>query len=276
MRIRKHAKISGHLFSQTSGSYLLPQRQLLQTHVCQLNQSPWDVINFPPDSASTSPYQVDIDDSFTGNGSLGDSIGPVESVASMKISVEEEKEIKEEDGPSRVFSGEREGHLGLENAEAIMCCKSDGKGWQCRRVAKEGHSLCEHHWAQLRNYSSLAHPGSKKSDKASEKGAAIRRRPRTKKASVSNPHEFYYYSGFGPRWGKKRGNTVEVANVSSDTKLVVEPEITTASSSHQIDDEVFDYIEEDDDDDDDEDENRGIGKKRGRKPIKARSLKSLM
>uniref|UniRef100_A0A5B7BI79 WRC domain-containing protein n=1 Tax=Davidia involucrata TaxID=16924 RepID=A0A5B7BI79_DAVIN len=256
MRIRKHAKISAML-SHTSGSssHLSSTETLLQTHVCQLNRSPWDVIIFPPDSSSTPPYQVDGDDSFTGNGSLGDSIGAVESVASMKISLEEEK---------RENGEEENNQLGFDNGEeAILCCKSDGKGWQCRREAKEGHSLCDHHLAQLRNYNSLGHLSSKKSEKLPEKAAAtICRRPRLplkKASSGSNPHEFYYYSGFGPLWGKKRGNTkppkVEPALI----------EIATPPSSPELD-----YVE------DDEEEEGDAGKKRSRKPIKARSLKSLM
>ncbi|XP_059655156.1 uncharacterized protein LOC132302338 [Cornus florida] len=275
MRIRKHAKLTG--------SSLIPQDLLPETHVCQLNQSPWDVIHFPTGSSSTPEYKVDKDSSFTGNGSFADSIGAVESTASMKISLEEEKETKEDDGPNH----KREDHLGIENNEAILCSKSDGKGWQCWREAKEDHSLCEHHFTQLRNYNNLAHPG-RRSGKSSEKDVAISRHPRTKKgSSVSNRHEFYYYSGFGPRWGKKRGTIIEpnvssdpkliVTNVSSDTKLVVEPitKVTTKSSALQIDDAEFDYVGEDDYDDD-QDESSEARKKRGRKPIKARSLKSLM
>lgn len=43
MRIRKHAKISPLLYSSSS-SFL---KQQVPVHVCQLNQSPWDVITFP-------------------------------------------------------------------------------------------------------------------------------------------------------------------------------------------------------------------------------------
>ncbi|KAA8516076.1 hypothetical protein F0562_019255 [Nyssa sinensis] len=251
MRIRKHAKIAAMVSPTESSSHLSTD----QTHVCQLNRSPWDVIIFPPDSSSsTPPYQVDGDDSFTGNGSLGDSTGAVESVASMKISMGEEGKNQ----------------LRFDNGEAILCCKSDGKGWQCRREAKQGYSLCEHHLTQLRNYNSLAHPASKKSEKLTEKSNTICRRPRVKKASAApNPHQFYYYSGFGPLWGKKRVTRADQPNKISDTKPKVGAvlKITPPSSPSE-----FDYVEDDDEDD----ENEDAGKKRIRKPIKARSLKSLM
>jgi len=55
MRIRKNAKLSPLMFSQGSS-----EAQPLQTHVCQLNQSPWDVISFSQETyyPSSSLYQV--------------------------------------------------------------------------------------------------------------------------------------------------------------------------------------------------------------------------
>lgn len=51
MRIRKHAKISPLLYTASS----LNPAAVTQTHVCQLNQSPWDVITFPPQDPATLP-----------------------------------------------------------------------------------------------------------------------------------------------------------------------------------------------------------------------------
>ncbi|GMP61393.1 hypothetical protein CsSME_00023882 [Camellia sinensis var. sinensis] len=250
MRIRKHAKLAGLTYAASAADLSPPA---LQSHICHLNQSPWDAISFPPDSAS-SPFQVDGEDSFTVNASLGDSPGAVESVTSMKTSVVDGQNAinnvdKIED------ANERKDKLGFGKNGVILCCKSHEKDWKCKK----------------------------------SENVAIRRRPRPKKParSSSNPYEFYYYSGFGPRWGKKRGtNTnVEFIRVESDTKDVDEVKVivtkatTTpySSSSSQIDNEEFDYIEDDDDDDDENVEECGeFGKKRGRKPIKARSLKSLM
>ncbi|URE02889.1 hypothetical protein MUK42_01347 [Musa troglodytarum] len=36
----------------------------------------------------------------------------------------------------------------------IACKRSDGKGWQCKRVAAEGNSLCDHHLSMSRARSS--------------------------------------------------------------------------------------------------------------------------
>ncbi|CAK9134388.1 unnamed protein product [Ilex paraguariensis] len=319
MRIRKHAKISPLMFSSSG----LQTETLFQTHMCQLNQSPWDVITFPPSDPATPqppppPFQVDGDDSFTGNGSLGDSVGAVESVESMKISfnVEEENNTKEEfDAMKWVYSDsvkvyhgiekgqgengeeeERENNLGFKKEhQSILCCKTDGKGWHCKREAKEGHSLCQHHLTQLQNYTNLAHPTAAAAAKKHDKAVENRRRPRPKKASASskNPNEFYYYSGFGPLWGKRRGpGRVEkeaelnkcIGSEAPVKPVVVLVETTTSpSSSCQICKEIrnnqeFDYVEdEDEEEDEDEDEENGeVEYRRVRKPIKARSLKSLM
>ncbi|KAL6981987.1 hypothetical protein U1Q18_023605 [Sarracenia purpurea var. burkii] len=297
MRIRRHAKLVGLLLSSSSSSTAAATStdlsSPLRRHpslICHLNQSPWDVLSFPPDSAS-SPFQVDgeEEDSFTANGSFGDSIGAVESVASMKISVEDgdhEKNAKNDafcniaenaEKVEEVEESEDHEPRRIGKGGAVLCCKSDGKGWQCKKEAAEGHSLCEHHLTQLRTYNSLSHLSGKKSDKApSEKTSGIRRHPRPKKPSpASNPYEFYYYSGFGPRWGKKRGPKAELNSDANGAKY----DIIEASPS-QIDRDKFDYIDDDEYDDDDDDNIAGesgeAGKKRVRKPIKARSLKSLM
>jgi hypothetical protein len=103
----------------------------------------------------------------------------------------------------------------------------------------------------------------------------------------SNPYEFYYYSGFGPLWARKRGDrglggAADASKSNEAAKLVDSMTINTTrsstpSSSSQIDNnnDDFDYVDDDDDDDED-DANGDSGKKRMRKPVKARSLKSLM
>lgn len=171
----------------------------------------------------------------------------------------------------------------------FYCQKNDGKGWQCKKLAKPGHSFCEHHLSLVRS-SYAAVSSSKKSaysTTALNADAGTRRlRGRTKKgtSSTSNPYEYYYYSGFGPLWGRKRGG----GDKGSESKVVVDNSTTSAtnqtpsstpSSSSQIDTKEFDYVDDDDvDDDEDDDDCSGgdTGKKRVRKPVKARSLKSLM
>lgn len=120
-------------------------------------------------------------------------------------------------------------------------------------------------------------------------------------AKTSNPNEFYYYSGFGPSWGKKRGElgskgttsnardadftsnsniyeaiggVCDVGNVDEEQKRV-EPDTTMKGIS--CSGEVLpkrrdlDYIDEKQDNK----KQRKVAKKR-RKPIKERLLKSLM
>ncbi|XP_048320710.2 uncharacterized protein LOC107432955 isoform X2 [Ziziphus jujuba] len=364
MRIRKNAKLSPLLFSSHASA-----PEVLQTHVCQLNQSPWDVIPFSQDS-----NQTEGEDSFTGNGSLGDSIGAVESsVASMmdisneKASVltvkaenmaiiddnggcggdddEEDEIIKGSDDSKyrqrRIESSENNnnnsnskrssssgGGAAAMSKIIIHCQKNDGKGWQCKKEAKEGHNFCEHHLSLLRSYSSSNNnnnaagasainlPSHSISSKKAQTSLSRRTRGSSgtrsakKSGSISNnnPYEFYYYSGFGPLWGRKRGDRGGGAvdhnkNENVENNVVVDDDddddddddvdndndgknaqTTTRSSSSRMDNEGFDYVDEDDDDDDDgdddEDDDDGSGgdsgKKRMRKPVKARSLKSLM
>jgi len=135
-------------------------------------------------------------------------------------------------------------------------------------------------------------------------------------AAAANPYEFYYYSGFGPQWGKRRGGDkssslattaaknheceditarLETPGSSSTTQMMSEDEedfhdddnnnnndgkMKWTNKDNGVDmldgvaDGELDYIE-DDEDDEDERELYGSGR-RARKPIKARSLKSLM
>jgi len=91
-------------------------------------------------------------------------------------------------------------------------------------------------------------------------------------ASGSNNNEFYFYSGFGPPRGKRRGDK----NDGEDNKSVVA--LGTSSDDVKVNvgvdvpcSEGLDYFEDYEDEYDD-----GNGKRRMRKPVKERSLKSLM
>ncbi|XP_074282543.1 uncharacterized protein LOC141607079 [Silene latifolia] len=110
------------------------------------------------------------------------------------------------------------------------------------------------------------------------------------RGSNDNPYQFYYYSGFGPSWSKRmretkfnsvpqmdNGNAYNCnSNSNSDDSIMDDDE--NKDTGHVI--ESFksvidaqwelDYIE------DGEDEEEWYGGGRVRKPIKARSLKSLM
>lgn len=142
-----------------------------------------------------------------------------------------------------------------------ICCKTDGKSWQCRREALKGHSLCDHHLSLVKSYTTnSSHHTTKKS--VEEAGPPRRSRKKAPAAvSSSNGNEFYYYSGFGPRWAKKRGESSR--NKQGNEMIGV-----------AVDENQFGDSENGEYEDDDEEEE--VGKKRVRKRIKARSLKSLM
>ncbi|XP_073042369.1 uncharacterized protein [Primulina eburnea] len=256
MRIRKNAKISPLVYAAAS----LNPGILAQPHVCQLNQSPWDVMNFSP--PSSPPYQGNGNGSNAGNGSSQDSIAVLEREAEVPNS---NNAMKWE------YSGGAEAEqpsddLNNPTGAIIMCCKTDGKSWKCRRQAAEGNSLCEHHLSMVRSYSSSSHTTTKYSSKPVAEG---RRRPRIKKPaapSSSNPYVFYYYSGFGPRWGKKRGEHGTNSNAGETAENLDRGHYIEPSNLSETDEE-FEFEEED------EDQNK---KKRSRKKVKARSLKSLI
>ncbi|GMH00496.1 hypothetical protein Nepgr_002335 [Nepenthes gracilis] len=297
MRIRKNAKLSASIVFGSSSSSIPPGS--LQAHMCQLNRSPWDVLSFSPVSSHIS-YQAGGDDSLGAYGSLGDSIAAADS-ESMKLSCEyEEKAMfegagKRENGAPTV---KRENGGG----KVVLCNKTDGKGWQCQRAAREGGSLCEHHLAQLRfyhqNQSCFSYPAdtaSKKPEKASSTVPAVpkkRGRPRKTAVPPTNPNEFYYYSGFGPRWGRKRGGSKDsekeirsTANTDDDVddNNANGNNCAAGGSTHSLssdivmeDTEELDYIDDDDEENSGGPDDGEICRKRVRKPIKARSLKSLM
>ncbi|XP_022759556.1 uncharacterized protein LOC111305940 isoform X2 [Durio zibethinus] len=273
MRIRKNAKLASLIYPQGSR----PE----SVHVCQLNQSPWDVIPFsqePYPSSSSPHHQFEAEDSFNGNGSLGDSIGAVESVASMMES--EEKAIMKVEG--MVIDDN-------DDKDELKIGKQFGFKSQCEAEEKESKQE-----ALLKSCNNSCDNGNnpcKKAEKNNQLTGSRRGRARAAKkgsSSGSNPYEFYYYSGFGPLWGKRRGgsdrvgeiskNIIEAKEVENNSSAVTTQNNTTPSSSLQINNnEEFDYVDDEEDDDDDEDDKNGdSGKKRMRKPIKARSLKSLM
>ncbi|KAJ8748998.1 hypothetical protein K2173_013438 [Erythroxylum novogranatense] len=285
MRIRKNTNLSSLMTS--SGAEVL-----LQTHVCQLNQSPWDVIPFSQEAYPFSLSQFEGEDSFNGNGSLGDSIGGVESVASMMVDAEEKpptnlkidnKFIDDDNNPLKkgVFE---EVKLAKTGRKVRRRNKNDGK---------EDYPKGRYSMNYNRSNALAASPGL--SIKKQEKALTGSLRTRAKSAkkgsssSNSNPYEFYYYSGFGPLWGKRRGGGGDrgEANKTTDTKsddaITGTTDNTTPSSSSSPigDNNSFDYVDDEEDEEEEEEEledneNGDISKKRMRKPVKARSLRSLM
>ncbi|CAH9089307.1 unnamed protein product [Cuscuta europaea] len=271
MRIRKHAKVSPLTYAAAS----LNSSALLQTHFCQLNQSPWDVVTFPlEDEQQPSPSTLRPPPPphgphaplFDGCGSypLDGSNEAVHSSESGMVSP----------GSSVVAAGSRFRDAAEQEHSVNLCCKSDGKAWQCKREAKVGHTLCDHHFGQLKHYNKVM-PVEEDKQAApppvpEESVAATTsrgRRPRPKKTSgvSSNPYDLYYYTGFGPLWGKKRGPGRMKENYNSPNTSEFDPIMGATSSGSEMD-----CLEDEFPSDNDG------KKKKVRKPVKARSLKSLM
>lgn len=221
---------------------------------------------------------------YTANGNSANSLGAVESVASMRISMDMEDK--------NVNHNKNGIGLGFGNGGTISCCKTVRKGLKCKMEAWKGHSLCQHHLPrQLRVYDSLsAHPSAAAKKLEKPVTAPIRRRGRPRKVQVPppppptvvNPYEFYYYSGFGPRWGRKRG----VSHIAKSERVEEEekeinvrervPHFSILLSSSEMDSDEFEYVEDMKKDDEENNAKKKKKMRRGRKPIKARSLKSLM
>ncbi|KAK3028768.1 hypothetical protein RJ639_037989 [Escallonia herrerae] len=220
MRIRKHARIS-QLLNPISANHSSDQAPLKATpYICQLNQSPWDVMTFspspdsspPPQLPPPPPLQAEENDSFTNNGTLEESIGAFASlcvVASVKLEEEEKKDALKNinDGATIMKKREKEDQLDLQRDEdsfSISSSKTGERAWHCNKDSKEGHTKCQHHLDLQSHNKNLGQPVTKKSNKSPP--FQKRRPPRAKKPlSCTNANEFYYYSGFGPLWGKKRG-----------------------------------------------------------------------
>ncbi|XP_020214524.1 growth-regulating factor 1 [Cajanus cajan] len=289
MRIRKNAKLSPLLFSSCVEGGSVP----VETHVCQLNQSPWDVIPFDSDSIQ---FQLHPTFPAGNNGTAPHSFGPVESLASI-MDTDNSHHAMTTIVPlnnNKVATM----NIGATAPMPNPCQKFDNKGWPCKVEASQGQSFCNQHLSL-----SLSVPYNKKPQtqvqaqvqaqaqaqaQAQSSATGTRRsksRAAGKKAAAgsSNPYEFYYYSGFGPLWGKRRGDrngegsksglnsTVESEDVAVDDINDNVAGVGGGTSVSEMDNEgIIDYV------DDDEEEVDDSGKKRMRKPVKARSLKSLM
>ncbi|XP_068314580.1 uncharacterized protein [Pyrus communis] len=234
------------------------------------------------------------------------------SVASMRDATEERRlemieEPVAEDVEFEKDSNKAEGEMEVEEGRmGSMCCqRNDGRGWQCKKKAKQGQSFCNHHLSLLRsNYIVKANGnvnsrdnGNNHNISSNKAPAAVsgvvqlenggrRRRKKAKKESASNPYEFYYYSGFGPCRNRKRGcdkekeETKAEGEIATNTSSATPPppppphESGPRSPLSPIANGEFNY---DDEDDDDELHGSGeSGRRRMRKPVKERSLKSLM
>ncbi|KAK1373797.1 hypothetical protein POM88_029990 [Heracleum sosnowskyi] len=242
MRIRKNS-LRAH--SESSSGLKTP----LQAHFCQLNQSPWDLsTNLSPSSPSSPSLQVEGDKSLFQNKGFGDLIGALESLASLRKSLE-----GEENGC--VYDVEEEEKDRDDTTK--YCLKTDENGnWICGLEVKEGETFCEFH---LRSYivpDVVVPPVVKKSTKNRAK----------KPKPDSNPYESVYYSEFEPTWGKRK----IARELSKIGEVVVMP---VEESEKWEDSEEGEQGDKEEIEVENSSENE---KKRVRKHMKARSLKSLM
>ncbi|RZC57313.1 hypothetical protein C5167_004619 [Papaver somniferum] len=210
--------------------------------------------------------------------------------------------------------------------KVVYCCKTVGEGWHCRSKAQIGSRLCKHHLIQMQRNSDHQRDNNNQEKKIQKLEKKTARRGRPPKESSTNTirgkrikgklsgkksSEFYYYSGFGPLWGKnKRGRPLKEvkkqqvseeedaeegdAKVDECVKLEEKQEIVneavidhhrTSPKMNIVKEENVDgnddngcmFVDDDFDDSEDSDEDcNGVDvKKRYRKPIKARSLASL-
>ncbi|XP_058083951.1 uncharacterized protein LOC131231682 [Magnolia sinica] len=233
MRIRKHANIPL--------SPSLSTRTTLHPHVCELNRSPWDVIPFPlqyDGHSHPNPYQredgeeeeVEEEEAVMGMGNGVSSIAAADGSGEREFS-EEEREEKKKKREERGIAAERE--------------MIPSKGKTCNKEEDEGQSQLD------------ACP------KVGEKDEVRGRRGRKNqgRAFSSNSDYYYYYSGFGPLWGRKRGgNQLHDVHVP----LIPSPSSSPLPSSSDHDDHDHDH-----------DHGHDRRMKRVRKRVKARSLKSL-
>ncbi|CAH8334519.1 unnamed protein product [Eruca vesicaria subsp. sativa] len=303
MRIRKNMKLSSMLLA-TAGY----GGDKLETYVCPLNQSPWDVIPLtssldeddgaaeltnlidsswflPSPSSSSSPSFTH---QFAGedNVSLGDSNGAAQrfngSVGNNHSLVSDER--------IHLIATERS-----PDVESSMNRSDDGSGNKSYPV--ELHSPVKTSGGD--DYqAAVSVPAPPKRGRPRGSGKKAQASSTTAAASNNNPYEFYYYSGFGPRWGRKRGGGSgdEEKIVLTDNKnggcednkksnSSGEESYKTAAFEHGSSSfDGFEFMEEDYDDVVDQSIGGHAKKlkstvkkmKRGRKPVKERSLKSLM
>ncbi|KAK4745282.1 hypothetical protein SAY87_011594 [Trapa incisa] len=360
MRIRKNAKLS-FLFGHSSPSSPAASSQ---SHVCQLNQSPWDVISFSHDSSfppttmsSTTTFHPDDDDhhlynnhqpdrsdSLTLNASFGNSPGPVyrnwkEEGAPDDNTHEDDNDNDNHGNDDYYYKKDNAGGevalgVGLIRRRGSCCRKTNGKGWQCSREAKQGHYLCEYHYLKkshqaadisirknninmfsegrfdstselpaLAITAAASSSSIKKSRPSGRRGRPPKKAPLSKSSMTEamNSNQFYYYySGFGPSWGRRRAvkscsgggptdheeedyrvDAMEEENSSGRSSGTLPP-LPHHQMGGQVEVEIdystmaYDMDEEDEEEELINEESGRGGRKRMRKPVKARSLKSLM
>ncbi|XP_042474947.1 uncharacterized protein LOC122057029 [Macadamia integrifolia] len=189
--------------------------------VCQLSRSPWDVISFTSEERREDDIGREIVDAAQSilllNGSSREDdckqSPPTINLISGKKSRNEVEEMK--------YSESRQ-----EGINLIYCNKTDGNGWKCKKEAKQGHSMCEHHLDQLKSYDIK--------NKSNNPSSCVSSRGKRSYSKNSKMHssDFYYYTGFGPLWGKGR----EIIEINSGDSSSSTPSLLLSHNEEDGDD----------------------------------------
>ncbi|XP_019432976.1 PREDICTED: uncharacterized protein LOC109339902 [Lupinus angustifolius] len=87
-----------------------------------------------------------------------------------------------------------------------LCCEGfNAKGWSCKNEPQHRQSFYRHHLSLVRSDKKAAEAAATTTTSTTRHGSRARAGKKTSSYSY-NPYEFYYYSGFGPQWGKRRGS----------------------------------------------------------------------
>ncbi|KAJ0966628.1 hypothetical protein J5N97_023545 [Dioscorea zingiberensis] len=275
MRIRKHAsKILGSASScqawLSTPAPSVDDPAPPHGEVCELNQSPWDVMPSPqlPELHLSDLPHLKVEEEDDDDDDDDDHI----ILSVVRRNNEKRKKNKNKKNKKDVVKMETDEISSIASLKQCKqsCNKSDGKGWRCKKPAQTPHTLCQYHLAQLRSYNAAYRAPT----------ATGQRKPNTGASANTGTGLYYYYSGFGPWRGKRRSGEKVAEDDDDDDDDNEEGERAEVVESVDNGKEI-DNVEEDGSDGDEELEEKKrksghCGKKRGRRRIKARSLKSLL
>ncbi|KAG9441437.1 hypothetical protein H6P81_017291 [Aristolochia fimbriata] len=283
MRIRQQLR----LYAASSGAGIVPPRQpLVEPQVCQLNRSPWDVVDFVFEShlrelkeekeeekseereenelrvnVPSAPEKHPVAVKEEQNEICNDHREEIK-ISPLKREREKDEEADKYEKSVKKRRDNTTDQTPQKAGETIRCRRSGSRGWKCWREAKLGHSFCEHHLSLTHNRSALR----EYSDPVA--GSADRRtRERKPPPLPSSVVDFYFYSGFGPRWRKRRGTQLAETPAPLPATTTTTGAATTRSRDEGEEESV-------------DCEKKKKKKKKatttGRKAMKARSLKTLL
>ncbi|KAJ4800602.1 hypothetical protein LUZ62_051848 [Rhynchospora pubera] len=265
--------------------------------LCELNQSPWDVypnrhfftstfkdVELTPclkEAKQEVPHAISANDKgIFGNSPEKETIEESETKQTKPLQVCKRVDVKK--------SGEKKTRTkkktkGKSKTSPMLCKKNDGKKWSCKRPPQLPHFFCEYHLAQSRSYYSN-HTQKETSKQVSR---CKTRKKKVKNVGSTSSSPYYYYNGYGPYSRRRRGaRNAESGDVTmhvDDKKKVGDDDAMHVDDEMKVDecDEPVAGVVDEDSVADDKAISGSNGeekrvKKRRRKPMKCRSLKSLL